>query len=80
MKQISIVVKAIWDDDAQVWSAYSTDIQGLAIEAASFDVLRERVLAAVCELIELNGIESDSPDIPVHIMAESLARLPNPCH
>lgn len=80
MDAVTIIVKAEWDHDAQVWFATSNDIQGLAVEAETFDALREKVLGAVCDLIELNGVESSLPDIPVHIMAQSLDKLPNPCH
>ena len=43
-----------WDDDAQVWVATSPDIEGLALEAGSYDLLVNRVQFAVPELLELN--------------------------
>lgn len=80
MKHLSIVVKAQWDDEARVWVASSTDIQGLAIEAQTQEDLQEQVILAVQDLLELNGVESDLSEIPVHIMSESLSRVLNPCH
>lgn len=80
MKHISIVVKAQWDDDAKVWVASSSDIQGLAVEAATQEKLQEKVIAAINDLIECNGFESDLSEIPVHIMSESLSRVLIPCH
>ena len=78
MRHSSIIVRANWDDEAGVWVASSTDIDGLAIEAATIEALEPKVLAALGDLIELNGIDSDLPEIPVHIMTEQLVRIPNP--
>ena len=47
-------VNLIWDDDAEVWIAASTDIPGLVLESGSFDALLERIRFAVPELLELN--------------------------
>lgn len=80
MKHRSIVVRADWDEEAKVWVATSTDVEGLAVEAARFEDLQPRVLAAIHDLLELNGNGHGLPEIPVHIMAEQLSRIPNPCH
>ena len=73
-----IIVRADWDDEAGVWTASSTDIQGLATEAATLEELREKVLVMVSELAELNGLDSRLPEIPIHILAGQTARIPNP--
>ncbi len=73
-----IIVRAEWDDDAKVWVASSTDIDGLATEAATLEELRDKILLMVGELAELNGLSSDLPEIPIHIMAGQTARIPNP--
>lgn len=73
-----ILVRAEWDDEAKVWVASSTDIEGLATEAATLEELRDKVLCMVEELAELNGLSSDLPEIPIHIMAGQTARIPNP--
>lgn len=78
MKRFSIIVKATWDDEAAVWVAESTDIEGLATEADTLEELRAKVLAMIPELITFNGLQSDLPEIPVHIMAEQSARVANP--
>ena len=72
------VVRAEWDDEAKVWVVSSTDIAGLATEAATLQELRDKILAMVEELAELNGLPSDLREIPVHIMAGQTARIPNP--
>lgn len=79
MKHATIVVRADWDDEADVWVASSTDVAGLAVEAATLEALNEKVMSALCDLIELNGDGWDGPEIPVHIMAEQVSRIPNPC-
>jgi hypothetical protein len=73
-----ILVRADWDDDAKVWVATSADVDGLATEATTLEELREKVLVMIAELAELNGLPSDLPEIPVHIMAGQTARIPNP--
>ena len=35
-------------------------------------------MAAVADLIELNGIDSDLPEIPVRVLSEDLRRVANP--
>jgi hypothetical protein len=78
MKHRTIIVRAYWDPEAEVWVATSTDIDGLATEASSLEALSKKVLIMVTELLELNENGSDLPEIPVHIMAEQTARVPNP--
>jgi len=68
-----ILVRAEWDDDAKVCVASSTDIGGLATEAATLEELRDKVLTMVGELAELNGLSADLPEIPVHILAAETA-------
>ena len=52
MKRV-FTVKALWDDEAQVFYAQS-DIEGLHIEAASLDEFEEIMLDAAPELILVN--------------------------
>jgi Domain of unknown function (DUF1902) len=78
MKHSTIIVRADWDEEAGVWVATSADIDGLATEAPTLEMLRDKVLAMVVELMELNGEHSDLAEIPVHIMAQQIARVPNP--
>ncbi len=78
MRSASIFVRATWDDEAQVWVATSNDIDGLAVEAESRETLTEKVVAAIADLIELNGIDTDLPEIPIHVMSEDLRRVANP--
>jgi hypothetical protein len=80
MKRLSIIVRATWDDEAKVWVADSSDIAGLATEAETLEELRPKVLAMISELIELNGVDSDLAEIPVHILAEQSAKVANPAY
>jgi predicted RNase H-like HicB family nuclease len=74
-----IIVRADWDDEARVWVASSDDLPGLNTEAATLENLRDKVLVMASELIELGNLpSSDLPEIPIHILAESSARIPNP--
>lgn len=78
MEHAVIIIKADWDDEAKVWVATSSDIDGLAAEASTFEELRSKVLVMVAELIELNGLTSDLPEIPIHIMAGQTSKIRNP--
>lgn len=78
MKLARIIVRAIWDDEALVWVASSADIDGLSIESPTLEGLNRRVLSAVSNLLELNGTNFDTAQVPVHILAEQLAIIPNP--
>ena len=69
MMTASIAVRACWDDDAKVWVATSNDIEGLSVEGATHEELSDKVVAAVADLIELNGIDTDLPEIPVRVKA-----------
>jgi hypothetical protein len=78
MKHATIIVRADWDDEAKVWVATSSDI-GLATEADTLEELRPKVIDMVIELLALEEEDfSDLPEIPIQIMAQQLARVPNP--
>ena len=47
-------IQLLWDNEASVWVATSTDVPGLVLESGSFDALSERVRYAIPELLELN--------------------------
>ncbi len=82
MKHTSIIVRADWDEEVKVWVATSTDIDGLALEADSVELLMEKIPGALCDLIELNDLSGDYdlPEIPFHLMASKIGRIPNPAH
>ena len=71
----SIVVKAEWDSDASVWVAQSDDVPGLVAESASLEKLRPKVLAMISDLIELNKMQVQLSEIPIHIVTHSLDRM-----
>ena len=83
MQELSIAVRADWDEEAEVWVATSEEIDGLAVEAATVEELRKKVSDAVCDLIEengLNGKPASFAGVPVHIMASQMVRTPETCH
>lgn len=79
MQKHSIIVRADWDEEAGVWVATSSDIDGLAVEAETLEKLSDKVVAAIADLIELNGFDLSGGDLPVHIMADKLLRIPTSC-
>ncbi len=78
MKKASIFIRAFWDGDAKVWVATSDDIDSLSVEGATHEELVDKVVAAVADLVEMNGIETDLPEIPVHVMTDEVRRVSNP--
>ena len=79
MQKHSIIVRADWDEEAGVWVASSNDIDGLAVESETLEKLAEKVCAAIVDLVELNGFGVSGSDLPVHIMADKLLRIPTSC-
>lgn len=73
-----ILVRAQWDEEAHVWVATTDDVPGLATEAETLEALRDKLKVMVPELMQENGVASDLPEIPIHIVAEMGARIPNP--
>ena len=69
-------VNALWDDEAGVWSASSTDVAGLAIEAATKEVLIERLETVIPELLELNHTNSNQiPHVELVVKGHQNFRL-----
>ncbi|MDX2219390.1 MAG: DUF1902 domain-containing protein [Burkholderiales bacterium] len=54
-------VHADWDDEAKVWVASSSDVPGLATEAATAEALIEKLKVLIPELLELNGRPTGAP-------------------
>ena len=80
MRHAVIFVRADWDNKAGVWVATSEDLKWLVTEAETLQALRAKVLVMAGELIELGNLPdgSDLPEIPIHILAGTTARIPNP--
>lgn len=73
-----ILVRVLWDAEAQVWVARSEDIDGLNIEAASLEALEPKVIAAIADLLEVNGYSGGLSELPVHFLAERTSRVATP--
>jgi uncharacterized protein DUF1902 len=54
LKDVS--VRARWDDGANVWTATSTDIQGLVIEAETLPDVFHEIALVLPDLLELKSI------------------------
>ncbi len=63
-------IDIIWDPDAAVWVATSSDVSGLVLESGSLDALLERVRYAVPELSELNGEKQSTYFLSYNIKKE----------
>jgi hypothetical protein len=69
--QHTFVIRAHWDDEAEVWYVAETDVPGLATEAPTLDDLMRKLRTMVPELLELNGvIDTDHAAVPFALTAE----------
>jgi hypothetical protein len=70
-----ILVKAIFDSEAGVWFTDSSDLHGLRIEAATLEILIERIPGAVLDLLD-DGDPDDTTavEIPIEIVAHASTR------
>ena len=68
-----IVVSAEWDDEAKVWVAEGTNLEGLVTEADTLEGLRARLALVVPDLLEEYG--NTDPDIAIELIAHSHDRI-----
>ncbi|MFC7049647.1 DUF1902 domain-containing protein [Emcibacter nanhaiensis] len=68
------IVKAIWDEEAKVWSVDETDVPGLAACAPTPSDLVEILMDLIPQLVELNDgcIEhsKDHQSVPFELFAQ----------
>ena len=79
MANRTYLVRAKWDNEAQVWVADSDDIPGVAAEAESREKLQDKLAVLIPEMIELNNVEVDQTEpleIVIHYHREDRIRLP----
>jgi predicted RNase H-like HicB family nuclease len=71
-------IKAEWDDEAQVWFAFSDDVPGLATGADTLEELIEKLKVVIPELLVENGlIAAGTANVAFAVKAErtELARV-----
>lgn len=49
------VIVCAWDDEAKVWYIQESEVPGLSIEAPTGEVMNNRIVQAVPELLRLNA-------------------------
>lgn len=67
MMGVPIRVTALWDEEASVWVATSTDLPGLVTEADGLDPLRAKLDILIPELLEASGALAPQ-EIPIEIV------------
>lgn len=68
----TLIVHAIWDDEARVWVATSDDVPGLATEADDMEALVEKLKSMIPELLQANGI-AHGEQVPFEILGQRFA-------
>jgi hypothetical protein len=56
------VIKAAYDNEAEVWCVQDSDVPGLATEAATFDEICDKIRTMVPELLEADASAGDGDD------------------
>ncbi|MGA2127136.1 MAG: DUF1902 domain-containing protein [Xanthobacteraceae bacterium] len=70
-----IVVRAIWDPEAEVWVAESSDVPGLVTEADTLEGLQAKLPGIIQDLVEVDGRAGDLVEIAVEILASKSQRV-----
>jgi predicted RNase H-like HicB family nuclease len=63
-------ITAFWDDEADVWVAESDDVPGLVAEAASIEILVEKLKVLIPELLELNNVLPHTKEIAFEVISK----------
>jgi hypothetical protein len=72
----TLVVRADWDAEAEVWVATSTDLPGLVTEAPDLIALQAKLEVMVPDLLEDGGEGfEDMPEIPMLLMSQQLSKI-----
>ena len=66
----ALLVRATWDDEAQMWVAESDDVPGLVTEAPTTEQLFAKLRVLVPELLELNNCMPAGDDVLVKLLAD----------
>lgn len=81
MQRLSILVRAEWDPDAEVFVATSEDVPGLVAEAATPAELLRKLNVLVPELLALNpgdnpgASDGEMREIPIYVMHEQVSKI-----
>lgn len=65
----TLIVRAVWDDEVEVWVATSEDVPGLATEAATLNDLINKLKIMIPELLDENG-QGGGDEIPFRLLSE----------
>jgi hypothetical protein len=77
---MSILVRADWDPEAEVFVATSDDVPGLVAEAATPAELSRKLAVLVPELLELNCDhlqegKGEYREIPMYVVHEQISKI-----
>jgi hypothetical protein len=68
-----VVVKAVFDPEAQVWFTESSDLPGLRLEGDTVDDLMSKLPNAVVDLMQVAGEAMDG-DVAIELIAHASTR------
>ncbi|UEM05478.1 DUF1902 domain-containing protein [Skermanella rosea] len=73
----SILVRAEWDPEAEVWVATSDDVPGLVTEAENPAELERKLLVMIPELLELNNdlLNEFPSEVPAFVASQQFTKV-----
>ncbi len=74
MQRSMIVVRALWDAEAEVWVATSEDLPGLVTEADTPQALMAKLHTMIPDLLEEDEF-AGLAEIPVMLMSEQFGMI-----
>lgn len=69
-KKHPIEVRALWDEEAGVWSAEGENLPGLVTEADSYQLLMQKLKIMVSELLAYSPDLKEQLDPEIHLILE----------
>ena len=69
-KKHAVEVRALWDDEAGVWSAESENLPGLVTEADSYQLLMQKLQIMVPELLSYSPDLNQQLGPEIHLILE----------
>lgn len=75
MAKATIIVRASWDPEAEVWVATSDDVLGLVAEAATPQELERKLHSLIPVLLEENDGYEDVSEVPMVVLHEQTSRI-----
>lgn len=69
-----IVVKAVWDEEANVWFVGHSDLPGLNVEAPTVEQMMQKLRDAIMDLLECED-DDVGLEVPIELITHTSMRV-----